>query len=271
MLEIEKMMLNYVFPGGKKKVLTFSYDDGNDSDRRLAQIFTDHHMKGTFNLNSGFQAGNGKIHLDELKSVFIEHGHEVACHGKLHPFEDQIPAPCVVEDIREDRIALENAIGEPVRGMAYPFGTTSDEVKHILRSLGIVYSRNVTSTHSIRYFPTDWLDWCPTAHHNQNIAALGDNLLNDPWGLQMLYIWGHADEFEYGKNWNIIEEFCDKMADKDSIWYATNIEIYDYMKACKDLIISMDCHLIKNPSAMPVWIMVDKEIYKIEGGQMLVL
>ena len=48
------MMLNYLFPGGKKKVLTFSYDDGNDSDRRLVQIFTDHHMKGTFNLNSGF-------------------------------------------------------------------------------------------------------------------------------------------------------------------------------------------------------------------------
>ncbi len=98
------MMLNYVFPEGKKKVLTFSYDDGNDCDRRLAQIFTDHKMKATFNLNSGFQNGKGKIHLDELKSVFIDHGHEVACHGKLHPFENQIPMSSMIEDVREDRI-----------------------------------------------------------------------------------------------------------------------------------------------------------------------
>ena len=48
------MRVGYVFPEGRTRVLTFSYDDGNDSDRRLAQIFTDHHMKGTFNLNSGF-------------------------------------------------------------------------------------------------------------------------------------------------------------------------------------------------------------------------
>ena len=265
------MMLNYLFPGGKKKVLTFSYDDGNDADRRLVEIFTEHHMKGTFNLNSGFQNQNGKIHLDELKTVFLAHGHEVACHGKLHPFEDQLPASCVVEDVRDDRILLENAIGEPVRGMAYPFGTTSDEVKNILRSLGIVYCRNVSSTHSIRRMPQDWLDWCPTAHHREDIMGLGEQLLHDPYGLQLLYIGGHAYEFDMAKNWHVIEEFCDKMADKDNIWYATNIEIYDYIKACKNLIISMEGHLIKNPSAAPVWITAGNDIHKIEGGQMLAL
>ena len=39
------------FPGGKHKVLTFSYDDGRQEDRRLVEIFNRYGMKGTFNIN----------------------------------------------------------------------------------------------------------------------------------------------------------------------------------------------------------------------------
>ncbi len=41
------------FPGGRKKALTLSYDDGVEQDRRLMQIMDAHGLKGTFNLNSG--------------------------------------------------------------------------------------------------------------------------------------------------------------------------------------------------------------------------
>ena len=42
-----------LFPEGRKKALTFSYDDGEKQDVRLCELFNKYGMKGTFNLNSG--------------------------------------------------------------------------------------------------------------------------------------------------------------------------------------------------------------------------
>ena len=50
------MMLTPVYPGGKIKALTFSYDDGVRFDGKLIEIFNRYGMKGTFNLNAGTMA-----------------------------------------------------------------------------------------------------------------------------------------------------------------------------------------------------------------------
>ena len=76
-----------LFPGGKKKAMTFSYDDGVIQDRRLVELFNRYHVKGTFNLNTetlgfqGFADFQGK-HVDiskiapqEVASLY--QGHEV--------------------------------------------------------------------------------------------------------------------------------------------------------------------------------------------------
>ncbi len=48
-------MRNYVtlFPRGKIRALTFSYDDGATQDKRLVDILNHFNLKGTFNLNAG--------------------------------------------------------------------------------------------------------------------------------------------------------------------------------------------------------------------------
>ena len=46
------MMLVPLYPGGKEKALTFSYDDGVRHDLKLIDIFNRFGMKATFNLNS---------------------------------------------------------------------------------------------------------------------------------------------------------------------------------------------------------------------------
>lgn len=252
-------MINYLFPEGKKLVLTFSYDDGNNCDKRLLDILTDHKMKGTFNLNGGNLHNPGKIQAEEIKPLITDRGHEVACHGFTHPFEEKLPPQAMIEDIRLDKLALEEAIGEPVRGMAYPFGTYNEQVKMLLKALGIVYSRT-TGNAGASYMPTDFLEWHATTHHRgkggKSIRQMGEDLLNTPsWsGTQMLYVWGHAYEFENSNNWNIIEDFCDFMAEKDNVWYATNIEIYDYIQAFRSLYFSADLKMVQNPSVIPVWI-----------------
>ena len=41
---------------GKKKAVTFCYDDGVTQDRRLVEMMNTYGVKGTFNLNSGMQS-----------------------------------------------------------------------------------------------------------------------------------------------------------------------------------------------------------------------
>ena len=57
------------------------------------------------------------------------------------------------------------------------------------------------------------------------------------------------------------------MEHRDDIWYATNIEIIDYMKAFDNLKFSMDASFIYNPSIQSVWLSVDGNIVEVKGGQ----
>ena len=52
-------MMMLLFPEGRSKALTLSYDDGVEQDERLMQILDRHGLKCTFNLNSGLWAPEG--------------------------------------------------------------------------------------------------------------------------------------------------------------------------------------------------------------------
>lgn len=56
----------------------------------------------------------------------------------------------------------------------------------------------------------------------------------------MFYLRGHGYEFDNDNNWEVIERFAQYAGGRDGIWYATNIEIYDYVKAYKSLQTSYD-------------------------------
>jgi len=73
-----------VFPEGKHKVLTMSYDDGDKADIRLVELFNKTGIKGTFHLNAG-RLGNDsdKIIPEQVKDLYA--GHEVAAHTLTHP------------------------------------------------------------------------------------------------------------------------------------------------------------------------------------------
>ncbi|MEJ0000408.1 MAG: polysaccharide deacetylase family protein [Verrucomicrobiota bacterium] len=78
-----------LFPGGRSKALTLSYDDGVKQDRRLVEIFNRYGLRGTFHLNSSTLGGENHLAGDELAALF--RGHEVSAHSVTHPFLDQLP------------------------------------------------------------------------------------------------------------------------------------------------------------------------------------
>jgi peptidoglycan/xylan/chitin deacetylase (PgdA/CDA1 family) len=253
------------YPEGKKKALTMSYDDGQIFDRRLVEIFNKYGIRGTFHLNSGRFDMDQFISAAEVSKLFK--GHEISAHTLNHPFLTLIPNETIVYEILEDRRRLEALAGYPIRGMSYPFGVYCDEVVRLLPGLGIEYSRTVQS-HGNFHLPENFLTWHPTCHHEENLMDKCSQFQNQPPWAQMplFYVWGHSFEFDRNKNWDLIEEFCKRVAGDESVWYATNIEIFDYIRAMRSLKFSVDKKIVYNCAAIPVWIGVDGVPVKIEPG-----
>lgn len=264
---MEKLKNIYTcFPGGKHKVLTMSYDDGRAEDKRLVEIFNKNGIKGTFHINSGLTEDPMRLKPEEWRSVY--EGHEISCHTVLHPTIARCPLPQTALQVLEDRRALERAAGYPVRGMSYPNGSWNPEIAALLPGLGIEYCRVVGNTDDFA-MPEDFLKWKATCHHNHNLLENGKRFLElfKTQYLYMMYVWGHSFEFPRDNNWEMMEEFCSMVGGREDIWYATNIEIVDYMKAAKNLKFTIDGDLVYNPSAISVWISVDGRTERIAGGE----
>ena len=268
---------------GKSKVLTLSYDDGVVQDIRLIKILDKYGIKATFNINSGLYLSEdvnrekfyGRMKLSEAKELYINSGHEVAVHAFTHPFLEKLKTDEILTEILKDRKNIEKQYGTIARGMAYPFGTYNNEVIECLKKCGICYSRTVKSTEGFK-FPENWLELNPTCHHsNPKLMELAkkfveekSNYISDNW---LFYLWGHSYEFDNNDNWEVIEKFAEYVGGRDDIWYATNIEIYDYVKAYESLQTSVDKRIVHNPSFIDVWFHHNKKTYCVKGGQTLFL
>ena len=267
------MNLNMKFKDGKSKALTLSYDDGSVFDKRLISILNKHGLKATFNLNICKYASGDSIELSEARKLYIDSGHEVAAHTLTHPIIHQLRRNDILNEILQNKQNLETEFDCLVRGMAYPFGSYSDEVISILKTAGIVYARSTDSTHCFN-LPKDSFLWEPTCHHNDvSLKNLAEKFVNEQprWGGEawLFYVWGHSHEFNNNGNWNIIEEFAEYTGNKKDIWYATNIEIYDYIEAYHRLVTNTDNTIIYNPSAVSVWVSFGENIYEIMSGETL--
>lgn len=259
------------FPGGKHKVLTMSYDDGKHEDRRLVELFNRYGIKGTFNVNSGLEGDPVRIPQAEYRELYK--GHEIACHTVSHPTIGRCPIELVAQEVLEDRKKLEEIMGYPVRGLAYPNGSESKEIRAMLPALGIRYGRVVGNTDGFA-MPEDFLQWKATCHHDHNLLSLGQEFvdLHKKQYLYMMYVWGHSYEFTQNNNWEVMEEFCRLVGGRDDIWYATNIQIVDYMDVIKAAQYAADGSFVYNPCVQSLWLCVDDEKFvEVKGGQQVSL
>ncbi len=252
------MNFELCYPEWKGKAVTFSYDDGQIFDRRLVAMFNEYGLKGTFHLNTGTLDGDIFISSSEVKSLY--EGHEVACHGVTHAYPTHLTRIQMLHEYYDDRLRLEELTGDLVRGCSYAFGEYDDAVIETLKSVGIVYSRTVQSTGGFR-LPQDFLKWTPTCRHSDAFDGLAQHFLGLPFYIHrpLLYIWGHSFEFDREGNWDKMEQFCKDISDDPDVWYATNIEIYDYVTAARNLIFSADASTVVNPSAQKIYAIVDGE------------
>ena len=275
-------MLNHYYmryPGFTKKALTLSYDDGNVEDVQLLEIMNRYGIKGTFNLNSSaYTEGvqlyhHPRLNKEEALRLFKDSPHEIGVHGYYHPFMEQLPQGTAAWQIVKDRENLEEMFGTIIRGMAYPMGTCDEQVIATAKQCGIAYARTTTITHQFE-LPQNWYRLEGTCRNiSPDLMDLAEEFINlDPqFGPKLFYLWGHSFEFRKNDGWNIMEQFCRKMGNRQDIWYATNIEIHDYIEAFRQIRSSVNGQRIFNPTSTTLYLQSNGENLILKPGETLVL
>jgi peptidoglycan-N-acetylglucosamine deacetylase len=260
----------FVWPEGKPGALTTSWDDGTIHDRRLVPILNQYGIKGTWNLSSSLlgmdKTQTGFMDMIAAKEVLqLYAGHEVACHSATHPGLASMPENVILSELIHDRQGLEVIMGAPVQGLAYPFGSTNVVVRTIARSCGLVYGRGASESRTFLH-PDDFMDWPPSFHFDEHYRATWEDFINPLWDGKLLYIFGHSFEFEPDK-WDQIEDFCRMAGNHPEIWYATNMEVYEYITAWRGLNCTVDLSFIKNNSSRQVWVRCEGKLVCINPGE----
>lgn len=274
------------FPGGRTKALTLSYDDGARADVRLCETLNKYGIKCTFNLVSSLVQDESRMPKKFIREELLGKGHEIAVHGEHHRGLDVARSIEGIRDTLNCRLALEKEFGIIVRGMAYPDRTVNKtkfpeayaRIRPFLEELEIAYARTTGGDNDGFALPTDFLNWVPTAHHkNPELMRYIDTFLETDVNAQyssrrsprLFYLWGHAFEFDKDDNWELLDRICERLGGREDIWYATNMEIYEYITAFRALIYSADNSIVYNPTLKTIWFDRDETLFKIEPGETL--
>jgi peptidoglycan/xylan/chitin deacetylase (PgdA/CDA1 family) len=229
-----------------KKIITFSFDDGVEQDKRFIEILNEYGLKCTFNINSGLMGrkdtlvidgkniSHHKIKSEEVKSVY--EGHEIAGHTLTHPHLTTVDDCEIIRQVEEDRLTLSSLVGYEIKGFAYPGGgvNCNDHVADVIRKYcGVDYARTIIHSRNFE-LQDDLYLFNPTTSlvkNKEELLSLANEFLSlKTDDLKMFYVWGHSYELDIHDDWQFFRDFCEMISGNDDILYCTNREAFDYMK-----------------------------------------
>lgn len=275
-----------LWPGGRKKCCTLSFDDGTVEDERICRMLRERSLRATFNLNPGLFGHSDHLEQGELS---VEHrklpreriaevydGFELAVHGYTHAHLGRVPTAMVACEISRCKEELERIACAPVRGMAWPINYREDDVfgaREAARACGICYGRTTRRAFGCVGLPRDFLAWDAACSYVQPEleGVLGTFLSPIPRYTEpyLLYVWGHGYEATMRGAWGTLESFLDRVAGHDDVWYASNIEVYDYVNAARSLVYSGSGDYLQNLRSVDVWLQVDGRPLRIPAGEVV--
>ncbi len=127
-----------------------TFDDGfEDFHRRALPLLDRYGFTATIFVTTGWISDAGPLPAGRRPGRMLswsqiaeaaDAGIEVAAHSRLHPQLDQLPPRLLREELCASKAQLEDKLGSPVRGLAYPFGYSSAKVRNAARDLGYDYA-----------------------------------------------------------------------------------------------------------------------------------
>lgn len=150
--------LSAILAGGRGKLperpVVLTFDDGYEDFYRQAMPLLDRYgFTGTLFMTSGWlaEAGGRRDGLRPMLSwrQLAEAAHggiEVGAHSSQHPELDRLPEKLLREELYSSKSLLEDELGMPVPGLAYPFGYSNARVRQVAREAGYTYGYAVANT-----------------------------------------------------------------------------------------------------------------------------
>lgn len=273
-------MIKKLYPQGKAKAFSVSYDDGVLQDVRFVNLLNQYNLKGTFNLNSGLMENEFEwIHetgcivkrLSKEKVLSLYDGHEVASHTLTHPFMQEKTENEIMKELEVDKKNLEKLFGKQIKGFAVPFDYYSDLIESCIKKCDFEYAR--ISEESLSFVPhknseINYHRWKATVFHlDASLEELTEDFIQTDEELALFQIAGHTYDFDTENMWDKIETLLKKISLQKDILPMTTIEIIDYLKAMEQVEITEN-HIINN-SEQTLWFLVDNVVHEVEAKRKL--
>lgn len=232
-------MTKKLYPGGKARAFTVTYDDGVLQDVRFVELCNKYGIRGTFNLNSELmrrefawthESGMVVRRLPESAALRLYDGHEVASHSLTHPYFEGKPRAFILREMGEDRENLERLFGREVRGFAAPFDYWSPLMAGCARVCGFEYAR--ISRESRSYEPsTDYYNWPAGIFHlSPELDDFVDGFLTTKTELALCQIAGHTYDLDAENRWGRLEDIFRRVSACDDVAFMSTIDIVRHLK-----------------------------------------
>ena len=247
------------------RIVTTSWDDGDDADLKLADFLRSKRIQGTFYVPINYQARPlDPCRLKDLSSI----GFEIGAHGYSHrPLSRLTPAE-LDEEIAPCKPILEDIIGREVRMFCYPRGRYNTRVIRALQDAGYCGARTTRMLATRRAFPAFEMPttlqifphqpsaYFKNAARSRSLAGLQTCLVQWPrlgsWlelgkslfdeVLEKGGIWhlcGHTRELDSLGLWDTLAEILDYVRGREGVLYVPNCELVPTLAAGASPVVSL--------------------------------
>ena len=266
-------MIRKLYPDGKAKAFSVTYDDGVLQDIPFVSLLNRYGLKGTFNLNSGSMAEefvwehpSGALirRLPLSLAAALYEGHEIASHTVSHPHLEGFSDEELLYQLEKDKEALEQATGREILGFAAPFSYFSDRIAQCARQCGFVYAR--TAREQCSFTPSkDYYHWASSIFHlTPGFWDFTEGFFHTDEELALCQIAGHSYDLDTQRMWEPMEQLFRRVAEDPDILPMTHLELVRYLQAMERAVITED--RVENPSGQTLWFSAGGEIFSLAPG-----
>ena len=202
------------------KYFILSIDDGTIYDEKVIEILNRHHIKGTFNLNSGLEDfvwyNEGRPVRRNTLSACIDlyKGHEIASHSLTHPHLTECSDDHIGYEVGVDKENLERIFGKPITSFAFPFEDADDRCINRIKAIGGFTAIRISEIDPSFRFPIDPFHIKITSLNVREAVELFPRFTKDD-SAQLFTFVSHAYDFEFDNTYDALECLCELVEHSD--------------------------------------------------------
>jgi len=242
----------------KAVFVTTSWDDGERSDLRLAELLSARALPATFYVTTGGLGQGSAMSAMEVRGL-SNAGFEVGAHTVTHPVLTEVSGAEAARELEDCKQTLEDLLGRAVTSFAYPKGRYNSAVVELVRQARYSCARGVqllSLSHdfprfempvTIQAFPHRWSGYAKNLLRRGEVASLARFSLqigrSKNWvelgkslfdrALQRGGVWhllGHSWQTEKLGGWSELEDLLHYVSARPGVRYVTNTALCETMR-----------------------------------------